>query len=120
MKRAFVFGSQIEGLHSVENDIAAVKAMLEARDFQLDVRTGTAATRAGIIAGYKQLIDAVRGDRGNGDPATGDVAVIYYSGDGLYGLLPGNDGAWQAIAPTDLNRVTENDFRGITLDGVAP
>jgi caspase domain-containing protein len=114
MKRAFVFGSQIEGLSGVENDTTAIATMLRARDFEVDVRTGTAATRDGIITGYRALIASVAADRGAGDPAQGDAAVVYYSGHGFYGTLPGNDGAWQAIAPTDLRQGSDNDFRGIT------
>lgn len=114
MKRALVVGSQIEGLSGVENDTAAVTAMLKARNFDVDLRTGAAASRAGILAGYKALIEAVRVDRGAGDPAQGDAAVVYYSGHGFYGTLPGDDGTWQAIAPTDLKEGSDSDFRGIT------
>ena len=114
MKRALVFGSQIEGLSGVEHDTAAVKDMLEARGFQVDLRTGSAATRDGIIAGYEALIEAVQSDRGAGDPAAGAAAVVYYSGHGCYGALPDDQGTWQAIVPTDLRQGTDADFRGIT------
>ncbi|HMG22575.1 MAG TPA: caspase family protein, partial [Kofleriaceae bacterium] len=99
MKRAFVFGSQIEGLSGVEHDTAAVKKMLEDRGFKVDLRTGSDATRDGIVAGYEALIAAVRADRRDGDPAKGDAAVVYYSGHGFYGTLPNDQGTWQAIAP---------------------
>lgn len=105
MKRALVLGSQIEGLRGVENDTLAMKAMLEARDFKVDLRTDDQATRDGILAGYEALIE---------QSGPEDTAVVYYSGHGFYGTVAGESATWQCIAPTDLRDGSQNDFRGIT------
>lgn len=105
MKRALVLGSQIEGLRGVENDTLAMKAMLEAREFKIDLRTDDQATRDGILAGYEALIEQSGPD---------DTAVVYYSGHGFYGAVAGQSTTWQCIAPTDLRDGTQDDFRGIT------
>jgi hypothetical protein len=57
-RRALVLGSQIEGLRGVDNDTRRVAAMLDGRGFTVDLRTGGSATRAGMLAGYDQLIAA--------------------------------------------------------------
>lgn len=105
MKRALVLGSQIEGLRGVGNDTLAMTALLQARDFEVDLRTGDQATRAGILAGYEALIEKAGRD---------DGAVVYYSGHGFFGAAGGEIATWQCIAPTDLRASTEGDFRGIT------
>ena len=55
-RHALVLGSQIEGLRGVDNDTRRMAAMLDARGFAVDLRVGADATRAGMLAGYDQLI----------------------------------------------------------------
>ena len=106
MKRALVVGSQIEGLRGVHNDIAGMQAMLERRGFDVDLRIDDRASRAGILAGYDQLIAA---------SGPGDAAVFYYSGHGWYATVTeATPGAWQYIVPTDIRHGSDTDWRGIT------
>jgi hypothetical protein len=110
MKRALVVGSEIEGLRGVTSDTRRMREMLSSRGFAVDLRTGEAATRAGILEGYDALIAA---------SSEGDAAVIYYSGHGFYETLRAGAGAeqvrsWQCIAPTDIRAGDDHDWRGIT------
>jgi len=104
-RRALVLGSQIEGLHGVDNDARRMTAMLDARGFTVDLRIGDGATRAGMLAGYDQLIAASSAD---------DAAVVYYCGHGYYASVPQAQRSWQCIVPTDLRQGTAADWRGIT------
>jgi len=104
-RRALVLGSQIEGLHGVDNDARRMTAMLDARGFTVDLRIGDRATRAGMLAGYDALIAA---------SSTDDAAVVYYCGHGYYASVPQEGGTWQCIVPTDLRHGTATDWRGIT------
>jgi Caspase domain len=104
-QRALVLGSQIEGLRGVGNDTQRMAAMLDARGFAVDLRVGDDATRAGMLAGYDQLIAA---------SAPGDAAVVYYGGHGAHAQVPHEARAWQCIAPTDLRAGSVTDWRGIT------
>jgi hypothetical protein len=79
--------------------------MLDARGFAVDLRVGTDATRAGMLAGYDQLIAA---------SATDDAAVVYYCGHGYHASIPEEGRSWQCIAPTDLRAGTVTDWRGIS------
>lgn len=104
-RRALVLGSQIDGLRGVDNDTRQMAAMLGARGFALDIRIGADATRAGMLAGYDQLIAASGPD---------DAAVVYYCGHGYHASVPEEARSWQCIAPTDLRDGTVTDWRGIT------
>jgi len=104
-QRALVLGSQIDGLRGVGNDTQRMAAMLDARGFEVDLRVGGEATRAGMLAGYDRLIEA---------SAPGDAAVVYYCGHGFHAQVPHEGRAWQCIAPTDLRAGTVTDWRGIT------
>ena len=104
-RRALVLGSQIEGLRGVDNDTRRMAAMLDERGFAVDLRVGEAATRAGMLAGYDQLIAA---------SATGDAAVVYYCGHGYHASVAEEGRSWQCIAPTDLRDGGVTDWRGIT------
>jgi hypothetical protein len=104
-RRALVLGSQIEGLRGVDNDTRRMAAMLDARGFAVDLRVGADATRAGMLAGYDQLIAASGSD---------DAAVVYYCGHGYYASVPQEGRSWQCIAPTDLREGAVTDWRGIT------
>ena len=106
MKRALLCGSQIEGLRGVTQDVQRMAAHLAQRGFEVQTRTGERATRAGILAGYDELIAA---------SAPGDAAVFFYAGHGGRATLPGEHGrTWRCIAPTDLRAGTDDDWRGIT------
>jgi hypothetical protein len=104
-RRALVLGSQIDGLRGVDNDTRRMAAMLDALGFAVDVRVGDAATRAGMLAGYDQLIAATGPD---------DAALVYYCGHGYHAIVPEETRSWQCIAPTDLRAGTTSDWRGIT------
>jgi len=80
--------------------------MLEARGFDVELRLGDRASRAGILAGYDKLIT---------ESTQGDAAVIYYSGHGFYGTVTGAQAqAWQCLVPTDIRDGSATDWRGIT------
>jgi hypothetical protein len=104
-RRALVLGSQIDGLRGVDNDTRQMAAMLGVREFDVDLRIGADATRAGMLAGYDQLIAASGPD---------DAAVVYYCGHGYHASIPQEACSWQCIAPTDLREGTGTDWRGIT------
>ena len=104
-RRALILGSQIDGLRGVHNDTRRMAAMLDARGFAVDLRIEADATRAGMLAGYDQLIAASAPD---------DAAVVYYCGHGYYATVPEEARSWQCIAPTDLRGGTPTDWRGIT------
>ncbi|HET9626849.1 MAG TPA: caspase family protein [Kofleriaceae bacterium] len=107
-RHALVVGAQIGNLTGVHYDCERMCATLANRGFEVDLRLGPAASRAGILAGYDHLIGRVRRD---------DAAVIYFSGHGLYAFNRDRTDELQtvqAIAPTDLDATTEHDFRGIT------
>jgi hypothetical protein len=104
-RRALVLGSQIEGLRGVHNDAQRMAAMLDSRGFVVDLRVGAAATRAGMLTGYDQLIAASGPD---------DAAVVYYCGHGYHAVVPGEGRSWQCIVPTDLRDGSTTDWRGIT------
>src|SRR4051812_35271562 len=104
-RRALVLGSQIEGLRGVHNDVQRMAAMLDARGFAVDLRVGADATRAGMLAGYDQLIVASDVD---------DAAVVYYCGHGYHAVVPDEGRSWQCIVPTDLRDGSTTDWRGIT------
>jgi hypothetical protein len=105
VQRALVLGSQIEGLRGVDNDARRMTATLDARGFTVDLRIGVDATRAGMLAGYDQLIAASGPD---------DTVVVYYCGHGCHAAVPQEGRSWQCIAPTDLRDGTATDWRGIT------
>jgi uncharacterized caspase-like protein len=114
-KRALVVGSQTGGLEGPLVDTARMARLLEELGFEVDRRVDAeAASRAGILEGYRELIDRCQ---------PGDAAMVYYSGHGVR-VLPSADpaaaAAWrgprpiQAIVPMDFDESTEGDFRGIT------
>src|ERR1051325_6755463 len=104
-RRALVLGSQIDGLRGGDHDTRRMASMLAARGFSVDLRVGADATRAGMLAGYDQLIAASGSD---------DVAVVYYCGHGYYASVSHEARSWQCIAPTDLRDGAVTDWRGIT------
>lgn len=111
MRRALVIGAQTFGLKGVEPDVEEMTDVLCRRDFEVCRCVGPDATRDGIIAAYRRLIEATD---------TGDVALVYYAGHGGY-VEPGpgeitqtGDNTRQFIVPTDFERSGIGDFRGIT------
>ena len=115
-KRALIVGSQTGGLEGAIGDAERMASLLEELGFDgIDLRVDAkTASRAGILEGYRKLIDGTQ---------PGDAAVVYYSGHGVR-VLPSVDpaaaAAWrgprpiQAIVPVDFDDSTEADLRGIT------
>jgi hypothetical protein len=104
--RALVVGSPGDNLRGVDHDVRTMAELLRERGFAVEVRTGDRATRAGILAGYNELIAQVRPD---------EPAVFYYAGHGFRAVVECEPlRSWQGISPTDLSASTTDDFRGIT------
>lgn len=108
-KRAFVVGSETEGLSGAIGDAERVAAAL--RDwygFEVELCSGAHATRAGILAGYERLIGVSEAD---------DAALFYYSGHGAFAEGPGPEGRGvekaQCIVPVDYHETTDEAFHGI-------
>jgi hypothetical protein len=85
--------------------------LLRQRGFMVRVLKEQGATRDGILAGYRDLIE---------DSTTNDAAVVYYSGHGARYANPDSgkgQQAWlQFILPVDIDATTEDDFRGLFAD----
>ncbi|KAL4922917.1 caspase domain-containing protein [Aspergillus aurantiobrunneus] len=112
-RKALHIGSPFHGLAGVENDLAAMKAMLNNRGFTITTCSGTQATRDGIRGAWEKLILSL---------APNATAVIYYSGHGAIVSPPeATDGVGAAsprrhqfIVPMDYNDETaHDDFRGL-------
>jgi len=99
-------------------DAAWMTELLEARGFEVQMLAGPDATRDRILAGYTELIESV---------TCNEAAVVYFGGHGglMHDLADGDDpgakpgeppvpDAFQFIAPTDLLKSTDEDFRGIS------
>lgn len=112
MRRALLIGSETHGLTGVKPDIELMTALLGNRDFT-DIRICCEnATRAGILAAMRKLID---------DCAPGDAIVLYYSGHGAHWervdsqtRRDGRPSGCDFIVPLDIDDSTDDDFRGIT------
>ena len=102
---ALLVGCPGANLRGVTRAVEGMAAMLQSRRFAVDVRMRDRATRAGILAGYDELIANARPDR---------PTVFYYSGHGFFGFAPVETRACQGICPTDFDPHSEHDFRGIT------
>lgn len=103
--RALLIGAPGDNLQGVYHDVRRMADMLRRRGFSVAIHTGERATRAGILAGYDDLISHVR---------AGEPAVFYYSGHGFRAMVEAESRFWQGISPTDLGASTTTDFRGIT------
>lgn len=118
-KRALIVGSQTGGLAGATGDAERMASMLGELGFDdIDLRVDAkAASRAGILEGYRTLIERTQ---------RGDAAVVYYSGHGVR-VLPSfepaaaaSSAAWrgprpiQALVPMDFDDSTGDDFRGVT------
>jgi len=113
VRRALLVGSQTYGLTGCEADVRLVEEALERRGFtSIDVRTGSDATRAGIVDGFDRLAAAT-------EPA--DAVVVYYSGhggrvarpDGEARRASGSSSYFQFIVPFDIDDSEASDFRGL-------
>ena len=112
-RRALLIGSTVGNILGIENNLAGVAAMLDARGFAVQTVHGAGASRHGILAAYDKLIEDTEEDRH-------DPAVIYYTGHG--GMVTNTDQpgeallphAFQCIIPTDYEQGTDADFRGIS------
>ncbi len=109
-RRAFVVGSEIEGLSGAAGDARRMAAALGRYGFEVDLCAGAAATRAGILEGYGRLVEASEG---------GDAALFYYSGHGAFGeAAPGAEGRGeptyvQCLVPVDFKQTTTEAFYGV-------
>lgn len=113
-KHALVVGSKTAGLEGPIGDAEQMAAALREVGFTIDLRTkADEASRDGILEGYERLIRNVEPE---------DAAVFYYSGHGTR-VRPSDDRAGsatsgvpralQALVPTDFERSTAGEFRGI-------
>jgi len=111
-RRALLIGSQTYGLRGCNADVALMREVLAARDFEVDVRVDGDATRAGVLDGFEQLISGIR---------AGDAAVVYYSGHGGRVARPdfeerkaaGQSVHYQFVVPFDMEDSDQGDFRGL-------
>lgn len=104
-RRALVIGAEAYGLTAVLEDVERVSSAMMGLGFEVQRCEGADATRAGILAGYRRLIEACEPD---------DVAFLYYSGHGAWSADEAEPGPVQYIVPVDLEESSEHDFRGIT------
>lgn len=111
--RALLIGSETYGLMGCDADVGLMNDTLTARGFDdIAVRTGTDATRAGIVDGFERLIGSLGPD---------DAVVVYYSGHGARVVRPdfadrqadGLSVNFQFIVPFDLADSDTGDFRGV-------
>ena len=107
---ALLIGCETDGLTGVGNDLDLIESALRPWAFTVRRITGPQATRGGILAAYRALIETVR---------PGEPAVVYYSGHGgRVEAPPDTNGPslmdLQFLAPTDFHDSSAGDFRGIT------
>jgi Caspase domain len=117
MKRhALVIGAALrapaEGLPAEELDAERMAEMLRRYGFEVERLRRAGASRDGILAGYRRLIERV---------TPGDAAVIYFAGHGGMVIDPQAPPSertlqkrFQFIVPSDYAQSTEDDFRGIS------
>jgi len=109
-KRALLMGSQTGGLTGVHDDVALMAETLTGAGFTARPVTGSAASYAGIVGAYQELIEETQ---------AGDAVVVYYSGHGgrepNVERAPGSrEPAWlQYLVPTDIDDRSGGTFRGL-------
>lgn len=109
-KRAFLVGSQTAGLSGANGDAERMAEALRAFGFDIDLCTGDKATREGIRAGYRRLIEASE---------AGDAALFYYSGHGGRAVNPDYQPGsalpshFQCIVPVDYDSTTDDELHAI-------
>ncbi|MEJ2887704.1 caspase family protein [Actinomycetospora aeridis] len=110
-RRALLIGSRVGALRGVEGDVAAMGDVLEGHGFTTDRRTGSAASAAGIVAAYRELV---------ADTAPDDATVVYYTGHGARERGPRDDPTaptWlQYIVPTDIEDVSGDRARCVLAE----
>lgn len=111
-KRALLIASQTAGLRGCEPDAELMGDVLGDWGFGCTALSGPDASREGIIDGYRGLIN---------ETSSGDAVVVYYSGHGgrirnVASINEQTDAHWQFIVPTDFDRSTPDDFRGLLAD----
>ncbi len=115
-RHALVIGASLEvpavGPACEELDAERMAEMLRRYGFEVERLERAGATRDGIFAGYRRLIEHV---------TSGDAAVVYFAGHGGMVIDPAAPAGvcalprrFQFIAPTDYAETTEDDFRGIS------
>lgn len=110
--RALVVGASGATLTGVTHDLDTITGLLTARGFTITRLEDGAATRAGILAAYRDLITA---------SAVDDAAVFFYAGHGgvvaqaaTAGQASSMAAVYQFICPSDIDDSGDGDFRGIT------
>lgn len=109
-RRALIIRPDYDPPAGVHNAAELMGQVLRLRGFELALCVGPAATRAGVLAAYDELI---------AHAALDDVIAIYYAGHG--GLATNSRYApdsrlpryVQHICPYDFGDTTDDDFRGI-------
>ena len=111
--RALLIGSQTYGLRGCNGDVELMRGVLQTRGFdEIDIRTESDASRAGIVDGLESLISTVK---------AGDAVVFYYSGHGGRQARPDMDQRkaqglsvyFQFIVPFDMPESEPGAFRGL-------
>lgn len=114
-KRALLIASPFGGLRGPLNDVRKISHVLEGRGFDITHCCGKNATRDGIRAAWRSIIDK---------SSSGDTVVIFYSGHG--GLVEARRNLkschnkngesprqYQFLVPIDFDQTTDGDFRGL-------
>ena len=109
-RRALLIGSATAGLTGMPRDLDILTRLLENRGFEIARHEQDDATRDAIVAALQHLAE---------NTATGDAAVVYYSGHGCRVRNTGEPmlGVAEELAclvPFDFAESTESDFRGLT------
>jgi len=84
-RRALLVGAPLGDLGGVDESIAALSGLLEARGFTIERLVGPTARRAEVLAAQERLLAAVR---------PGDAVVFYWAGHGLH--------IWDPAKPKEL------------------
>ncbi|MEO7733453.1 MAG: caspase family protein, partial [Kofleriaceae bacterium] len=110
-KRSLIVRPDYQPLSGFENGAACIAQLVQARGFEIDWCQDANATRDGILAALRRLIDDSRDD---------DAVAIYYVGHG--GITSNRNYTpddtlpryIQHICPTDFGQTSDDDFRGIS------
>ncbi|MEI5101072.1 caspase family protein [Streptomyces sp. PmtG] len=113
-KRALLIGCRTGELRGVDADVALMADVLDAFGFEPTLLLEEHATRRGVIAAYRALIDTTE---------AGDAAVVYYSGHGGQACDPrpgsgtGRPERIQYLCPTDIDEPGPGGgFQGLLAD----
>ena len=112
-RRALLIGSQTGSLTGVHRDVAVMVDALRLHGFDVRTVLEAKASSVGIVAAYRELIEAASAD---------DAVVVYYSGHGgrsrnpMRGSDPTLPAELQYIVPTDIDDRSGVTFRGILTE----